>query len=106
LESLVGKGIFEDIIHVAPFASKKDCLGDIGADVLVDDGASNTTHALELGINGIWFMCPENAHIYKQVISEDNNGREWMLPFDAELLRNKALIANDWEDVLEIIRGL
>jgi len=106
LESLVGENIFEDIIHVERFESKSDKLRDIGAEILVDDSAGNTTDAIRLGIHGIWFMCPENAHIYESVMSGNNDtlGNFWK--FDAELLRGKALVANGWDDVLEIIQKL
>lgn len=104
IETLVGTDVLADTIHVEPLESKKDKLIEIGAEVLVDDGGNHITSALEIGMTGIWFRCPENAARLDKIMNgDDNYNGGWKL--DTKLLRDKAIVANGWADVLKIIES-
>ncbi|MDR1826387.1 MAG: hypothetical protein LBQ49_01700 [Rickettsiales bacterium] len=105
LESLVGKNVFTKITHVAMFESKKDLMAKIGAEVLVDDGSANITAALELGMRGIWFRFRANKYIIDRVMSGDDGNRDSFWTYDAKLLREKAVVADGWEEVVRIINN-
>ncbi len=103
LISLVGNGVFEDIICIDVFVTKKEKMLEIGADILVDDGASNIFGALEIGVVGIWLRCPENKQMMNDVLSDNYNNPEHFWEFDARMLRDRAIVAYDWNDVVDII---
>jgi 5'(3')-deoxyribonucleotidase len=105
VEEIFGSKTFSDVICIDPMDSKKEILKKLDAKILVDDGVTNISDAIELGIYGIWKRCPENTEIMNAVLL----GRDVPMSYwraDKERVRKKAIIAKDWHDIERIILNL
>jgi FMN phosphatase YigB (HAD superfamily) len=106
IEKVFGHGVFSDVICIDPMDSKKEVLQQLKAQVLVDDGATNISDALELGIHGIWKSCPENSEMIRAILfgKEDVSLSYWRA--NQKLVAKKAIIAKNWHDIERIIINL
>jgi hypothetical protein len=108
LEILCGKDAFDDIICIDYFESKQDKIIEMGGEVLIDDGLSNISHAIEAGIAGILVRGEHNAALINDTLAGKSVDTAFW-HFDekhARLVREKAIIADGWPDIVSAIGKL
>ena len=106
LERIVGRGIFRKIMCIDPIDSKNDIMREYKIDALIDDGAGNITNAVQAGIHGIFLQCPENKVIHDAVRSGERlDDIPSFVKCDLGLIRERAYIAEDWEQAVSIINS-
>ncbi|MDR1008789.1 MAG: hypothetical protein LBL52_00875 [Rickettsiales bacterium] len=101
LRSLFGDA-FEDIVCIGPFEKKKDWLVRMDAGALIDDGTSNISGALELGLLGVLFRCAENSALIDEIMSTGRVEQSFWRR-DGSLVRDKAVIADGWRGAVRAI---
>jgi hypothetical protein len=96
------------VITIAQFDSKADIVRQKKANVLVDDGPANIADVILRGIHGIWFECPANKIIFNQIMSgaRENYFTGYFWKFDPNLLREKAIFANSWKQIPNVVNSL
>ncbi|MDR3126048.1 MAG: hypothetical protein LBT92_00245 [Rickettsiales bacterium] len=108
LVRLCGEDAFDDIICIDYFQSKADKLAEMGADVLIDDGLSNISHAIESGMRGILVRVAQNAKLIDDMLA----GKSVDIAFwhfddeHSKLVREKAAIADGWPEITVAVENM
>jgi hypothetical protein len=108
LVRLCGNDAFEDIICIGYTQFKRDKLVEMGAGALIDDGLTNIAHALEAGIAGIFVKAEQNAALIDALMAGKSVDTAFW-HFDdaqADLVREKAIIANGWPEIVSSVGKL
>ena len=107
LQNFLSADIIDNFCFIGFEDSKKEKLMELKPDIFIDDTLKNIQVALELGIQSILLRIKPNEGYIKWMFDENMSSCDVHSLFvcDREKLR-KVKIANDWSDVMDIIKGI